>query len=128
MRDNFDAALKLVLVHEGGFVNDPQDPGGPTNMGITQSTLSDFLGRPATIEDVRDIDGETVAEIYRRSYWALGQCDHLPVGLDYAVFDFAVNSGVSRAVKMLQKVVGAKQDGALGVKTLAAVKDRKSVV
>lgn len=130
MRDNFDASFQLVLKHEGGFVNDPADPGGATNLGITIGTLSDHLGRPATVADVRAITKFTAGRIYRANYWDRARCDDLPVGLDYAVFDFAVNSGVSRAVRTLQRIIGVKDDGVIGAKTMTAIKgkDARSLI
>ncbi len=121
MRESFDAALKLVLVHEGGYVDHPKDPGGATNKGITLATYRNWLGRSVTKGELRNISDGTVAAIYRSRYWNAVKGDDLPAGLDYAVFDFGVNSGPARAVKFLQRVVGASQDGKLGPKTLAAV-------
>lgn len=123
MRSNFQRSLDLVLAHEGGFVNHPKDPGGATNLGITIGTLSEHLGRPATVADVKGIPMETVEAIYENNYWDRARCYDLPLGLDYAVFDFAVNSGVSRAVRMLQRVLGVKEDGVIGAKTMAALAD-----
>lgn len=130
MRDNFDASFQLVLKHEGGFVNDPADPGGATNLGITIGTLSDHLGRPATVADVRAVTKFTAGRIYRANYWDRARCDDLPVGLDYAVFDFAVNSGVSRAVRTLQRIIGVKDDGVIGAKTMTAIRgqDARSLI
>lgn len=118
---NFEKALSKVLVHEGGYVNDPHDPGGPTNLGVTQKTLSAWLGHPASIADVRALTPVSVAPIYKKNYWDKVSGDDLPSGVDYAVFDYAVNSGVSRAAKALQTAVGAKADGIVGVMTLAKV-------
>ena len=94
---NFPEALRLVLKHEGGYVDHPQDPGGATNKGITIGTLSDWLKRPASKAEVRNISDATVAAIYRKNYWDAMNADSLPSGVDYAVFDYAVNSGVGRA-------------------------------
>lgn len=121
MRETFDAALKLVLVHEGGYVDHPKDPGGATNKGITIGTYRSWLGRGVTKQELRAIPDSTVAAIYRSRYWNAVKGDDLPAGLDYAVFDFAVNSGPSRAVKFLQRIVGAAQDGKIGPKTLEAI-------
>lgn len=121
MRDNFPRSLDLVLAHEGGFVNHPQDPGGATNLGITIGTLSDHLGRPANVADVKGITKVVASKIYKTNYWDRARCDDLPIGLDYAVFDFAVNSGVSRAVRTLQRVLGVKEDGVIGAKTMSAI-------
>jgi len=122
MDANFARALELVLAHEGGYVDDPRDPGGATNLGITIGTLSDWIGRPATKSDVQGLTKAAVAPIYRKRYWDALRCDDLPSGLDYAVFDFGVNSGVSRAAKYLQAVLRVPQDGKIGPVTIAAAK------
>lgn len=98
---NFDAILDAVLKFEGGFVNDPRDPGGATNRGITQRTLSQHLGRKATLTDVRNLPRETAAEIYRKRYWNAIGGDMLPSGVDALAMDIAVNSGVGRAAQWL---------------------------
>ena len=95
MNRNFERALSLVLEHEGGYVDHPRDPGGATNLGITLDTLSSWLGRVATKADVLALKVSDVGPIYRRRYWDTIEGDELPDGLDYAVFDFAVNSGPS---------------------------------
>lgn len=118
---NFKDSLGLVLRHEGGYVDHPKDPGGATNLGVTIGTLSGWLGRPATRAEVRKLTPETVAPIYRKQYWDRVWGDDLPKGLDYAVFDFAVNSGPAKAVKSLQAALGmsrAEQDGIMGLNTL----------
>lgn len=121
MTDRFDICLPRVLVHEAGYVNHPRDPGGPTNLGITQATLSHWLGHPASVADVQALTPATVAPIYRANYWRAAGCDALPVGVDYVVFDAAVLSGIQRAVKTLQAAAGAEADGHLGPHTLTAV-------
>jgi lysozyme family protein len=97
MRENFDRLLPLILKHEGGYVNHPDDPGGATNLGVTIGTLSGWLGRPATKADVKALTVAKVAPIYRKNYWDVMGCDALPSGVDYVVFDPAVNSGPGRA-------------------------------
>ena len=94
---NFDQILDAVLQFEGGFVNDPRDPGGATNRGITQRTLSQHLGRKATLMEVRNLSRATAAEIYRKSYWNAIGGDLLQPGVDALAMDIAVNSGVGRA-------------------------------
>jgi len=122
MQKNFDEALEAVLIHEGGYVNHPKDPGGATNMGITHRTYAAWLRvNNLPQKNVRDITLDEVKAIYREQYWDAVAGDRLPSGVDYAVFDFAVNSGPSRAVKFLQRVVGTTEDGILGQQTLAAV-------
>ncbi len=118
--DNFDNCLKFTLQFEGGFVNNPKDPGGPTNLGVTQKTLSSFLGRPATIADVKALTPEKVAPIYKSKFWDKVSGDDLPKGIDLAVFDFGVHSGPSRGVKGLQRVLKLADDGKAGNDTITA--------
>lgn len=103
MRENFDEALKLTLRYEGGFANDPHDPGGATNFGITIATLSHELGRRATVTDVRNMSVETAASIYRKKYWGVVGADALPSGVDALAFDIAVNSGPGLALRWLEQ-------------------------
>ncbi|MGD9866716.1 MAG: glycoside hydrolase family 108 protein [Hyphomicrobiales bacterium] len=127
MQDTFPDALKLVLAHEGGYVDHPLDPGGATNRGITIGTLRQWRGKPVTKSDVKNITFDEVAAIYRARYWDALSCDDLPRGLDYAVFDYGVNSGISRAARVLQALVGVTQDGIIGGMTLKAVSRCSSV-
>jgi lysozyme family protein len=120
MKANWDKAFRQVIVYEGGYVNHPKDPGGPTNLGITQATLSRYLGRNATIADVRALTKASVQPIYKKFFWDALRCDDLPGGVDLAVYDFGVNSGTCRAARYLQSVVGVVQDGQIGIKTIAA--------
>ncbi len=127
MNRNFARSLSLVLKHEGGFVNHPKDPGGATNLGVTIGTARrlgiDVDGDGDTdIIDIKLLKPADAAKVYRVEYWNRVAGDELPSGVDYAVFDFAVNSGPSRAVKYLQAVVGVAQDGVVGPKTLAAAR------
>ncbi|GJD30004.1 hypothetical protein PMNALOAF_1247 [Methylobacterium adhaesivum] len=121
---NFERALPLVLKHEGGYVDHPKDPGGATNLGVTIGTLSSWLGRPASKADVAALTRATVAPIYRANYWNAIRADELPAGLDYCVFDFAVNSGPKRAAMALQRAVGVADDGVIGSITLANIANR----
>lgn len=117
----FSDCLPRVLKSEGGFVDDPKDPGGATNLGVTQATLAHWLHHPVTVEDVKALTPDTVAPIYQASYWNAASCGQLPAGVDYMVFDLAVNSGPGRAARFLQEAVGANPDGAIGEQTLEAV-------
>ncbi|MFV1530625.1 glycoside hydrolase family 108 protein [Phaeobacter sp. JH209A] len=127
MQKNFDRSLDWVLAHEGGYVNHPKDPGGATNMGVTQRTYdADLRRRQLPSRSVQLISMEEVKAIYRSQYWDKVGGDELPGGLDYCLFDFAVNSGVSRAVKFMQRQLGVKTDGIVGVNTMEAV-DRADV-
>ena len=124
MEANFFKSLEMVLKHEGGFVDHPDDPGGATNKGITHKTYSDFLGRPLEdVDELKNIPDEHVQLIYKQGYWDKVKGDDLPSGVDFAIFDWAVNSGPGRAAKALQKAVGATADGAIGPMTLEAVKE-----
>lgn len=118
----FDRCVEIVLSKEGGFSDHPRDPGGATKFGITRATLEGFRGKPVTREDVQALTQEEAREIYRTNYWNAIKADQLPPGMDLIVFDFGVNAGCGRAVKMLQGLVGAEQDGGVGERTLAAVK------
>jgi len=119
--NNADAAIRKILVHEGGYVNHPSDPGGATNKGITLATFRRYIKPSGTIADLKALTTEQAVVVYKRQYWDAVMADSLPAGVDYAVADFAVNSGPSRAAKYLQAVVGAAQDGKIGPATLAAV-------
>lgn len=123
MRENFAKALAQVLRYEGGFSDHPQDPGGATMKGVTQAVYDAWrkAGNLPT-QSVRYISDLEVGAIYRQQYWDKISGDDLPDGIDFAVFDFAVNSGVSRAARTLQGVVGTKQDGVIGPATIQATK------
>jgi lysozyme family protein len=120
----FEKCLDPVLHHEGGFVDHPRDPGGATNLGCTKAVWEEWVGHPVDVQAIKDLTPEDVGPLYRKRYWDAVKADQLPVGLDYCVFDTAINSGPGRAVRFLQAVVGATQDGAIGPKTLAAVREK----
>ena len=117
MKDNLESSLKAILHHEGGYVNHPKDPGGETNLGVTKKVYEEYGGK----KDMKDLVVADVAPIYIDRYWGKMKCDDLPSGADWSVFDWAVNSGTGRAAKAMQKIVGAKQDGAIGPKTLQLI-------
>lgn len=122
MRANFDKCLKLVLKLEGGLTDHPSDPGGLTNRGVTQAVYDAFQIRAGkSVQPVSRITDDEVTAVYRDGYWSPMHCDQLPSGIDLAVFDCAVNQGVGRAARYLQHAAGAKVDGEMGPKTLAAV-------
>jgi lysozyme family protein len=125
MKGNFESALAMLLKHEGGFVDHPRDPGGATNMGVTLGTYEQWVGRSVTVEEMKALTFDDVAPIYRNRYWDRVRGDDLPSGVDWSVFDWAVNSGPSRSAKALQNIVMVTCDGAIGPKTLAAVGDHK---
>ena len=124
MQSNFRLALQHVLSSEGGFVNHPSDPGGMTNLGVTARTWEDWVGHVPSEKEMRELTPDKVAPLYRRKYWDAIKGDDLPAGVDYCVFDCAVNSGPGRAAKILQEIIGVKPDGGIGPITLAAVRAR----
>lgn len=121
MSRNADRAIKLILKHEGGYVDHPSDPGGATNKGITLATFRKYVKPGGTKADLRALTEAQAIVVYKRQYWDRVMGDDLPSGVDYAVADFAVNSGPSRSAKYLQAIVGVSQDGVIGPATLAAV-------
>lgn len=121
MKENFDSALEAVLHHEGGYVNHPSDPGGMTNLGVTKRVWEEWVKRPVDEAEMRSLTPEMVAPLYKQRYWDRVRGDDLPAGVDYCVFDCGINSGPGRAVKFLQQVVGADDDGVIGPGTLKAV-------
>lgn len=124
MDRNFKRALQLVLKHEGGWSDHPKDPGGATMKGVTLSNFRKFVKPGGTKDDLRKITDDQIATVYRRYYWDRVAGAELPDGVDYAVFDFAVNSGPDRAAKYLQAIVGVPEDGKIGPATLKAVRAR----
>lgn len=109
----FDDAFKYLLGHEGGYVNDPSDPGKETKFGISK--------RAYPGEDIPNITLERAKFLYQRDYWAPAGCQVAPKELKFHLFDFAVNSGPKTAVKQLQSIVGEVQDGVYGPRTMMAV-------
>jgi lysozyme family protein len=118
---NFDAALAHVLLFEGGYTDHPLDPGGATNLGITQAVLEASRGKPVSKDDVRELTKAEATAIYRQRYWEPARCGALPSGVDLAVFDCAVNQGTRRATRFLQQAANVAADGKIGPATLAAV-------
>lgn len=120
---NFDRIIAAVLKDEGGYSDHPSDPGGATKYGITQRTLATFRRENVTKADVKALTIDEAKAIYRKNYWNMIRGDDLPGGIDYTVFDYAVNSGPARAAKALQWAIGFKGndvDGHIGDQTLAA--------
>lgn len=108
----FNEAIEHILKHEGGYVNDPDDLGGETNMGITKRFYPDV--------DIKNLTVEQAKEIYKRDYWDKAKCDALPENVRLMHFDTAVNMGIGRANKFLQEAIGVTVDGIVGKNTLAA--------
>jgi|TARA_Y100000114_G_scaffold115045_1_gene109102 lysozyme family protein len=114
---NYNECLKIILMHEGGYVNHPKDPGGETNLGVTKRVYEEWGGT----KEMKDLTVEDVEPIYKKNYWDKIKGDDLPDGLDLCVFDFGVNAGPGRAAKFLQKLLGVTQDGGIGPQTLGAL-------
>ena len=113
---NFDKAVEVILKHEGGYVNDPVDPGGETNMGISKKAYPYLNIKELTKKDAKDI--------YFKDYWLKAKCSKLPEELRMIYFDMVVNMGKSRAVKILQGAITAKGvktavDGGIGPQTIS---------
>jgi len=118
MLTEFNDIIEVVLHHEGGYVNDPKDPGGETNFGIAKRSHPDV--------DIKNLTKEGAKEIYKEVYWDGNKVDDLPKELKHIYFDMCVNQGKSRAVKILQRAANAKGanlkvDGGLGPMTLRAI-------
>jgi lysozyme family protein len=108
----WNTAFDLLMINEGGYVNDPKDSGGQTKYGISKKAYPDL--------DIPNLTIAQAMEIYRKDYWDRCKCDYIPDALSVAVFDFAVNSGVKTAIKKLQIALGVKADGIIGNQTLGA--------
>lgn len=121
-RENLETQTQWILVHEGGYVNHPKDPGGATNFGVIQRTYNGYRRRKGLPErSVRDITNAEVIDIYKSQYWDAVKGDMLPSGLDYVMYDCAINSGPARSAKFLQRRLGVKADGMIGNVTLGAL-------
>ena len=120
--------LDMLLAHEGGFVNHPKDPGGMTNLGVTKTTLEEYWGREVTELEMRFLTPDEVAPLYKAKYWDAIRGDDLASGLDWACFDWCVNSGSRRPAQALQRIVSAKPDGKIGPKTLEAMANNNLLV
>ena len=112
----FDKAIKVILKHEGGYVNHPSDPGGETNYGISKRAYPSL--------DIDKLSEHDAKVIYKEDYWDKIRGDDLPEGLSLVVFDMAVNAGIKRAIKLLQGILRVKKDGIIGPKTLGSIEGR----
>ncbi len=108
----FDRAVQFVLEQEGGYVNNPSDPGGETNFGISKRAY------PAL--DIKNLTKEAAIEIYHQDYWLFCKCDQIPSPIAVTLFDSSVNQGPSAAIKLLQRSLGVKDDGVMGSVTIGA--------
>lgn len=117
---NFSKAVEQVLIHEGGFVDHPMDKGGATNWGITQKTYENYVGRSVTTDEIRNMPRGNAVEIYKTQYWDKVSGDNISnYGVAFAIFDQAVNRGISSASKQAQRVLGIYPDGIIGKETIA---------
>lgn len=133
-RDTFYKIVPAILQHEGRFSTDKTDPGNwstgkvgkgkfvGTMYGVTGRVLAGYRGAPVTEQDVRALTLTEAVEIFRSQYWVPIKGDELPLGLDYAMLDFAINSGPATAASFLQRIVGVPRDGIIGAKTLDAIR------
>lgn len=122
--NNWPQCFALVLKNEGGYVDNPADPGGATNLGCTKAVWEQYIGRSVTKDDIKALTPNDVMPLYKAKYWDTIKGDDLPEGVDYAVFDFAINSGPSRAAKTLQQILGVTPvDGQIGPATLSACEE-----
>jgi lysozyme family protein len=110
----FDEAFKIVIGEEGGYVNDPNDPGGETKYGISKAAYPSL--------NIKDLTLDTAKAIYQKDYWTKARCDELPGCVATMVFDSAVNNGVGRAIRLLQMAANVPADGQFGQGTMTAVK------
>src|SRR5262252_7431800 len=124
MADRFDICLAFTLHEEGGYVDDPSDPGGATNMGITLANYRQWSDDPNLGDvQVKDLTPKTARAIYRSLYWNPLRADALAAGIDLSVFDMGVNAGIWRSARLLQQALGftsEEVDGCVGPETLAA--------
>jgi len=129
MLSNFQKSLNYILQSEGLFVDNSADPGGATMKGITLDNYRIFKKNShLTINDLKNISNADVHDIYLNNYWNPARCSDLPSGIDYCVFDFAINAGVGRSIKTIQKCVGADVDGVLGSITISLIKQANPTI
>src|SRR5947209_20555846 len=114
----YPESIRRLLLSEGGYVNHPSDPGGPTNFGVTLADYRRYVKPNATAADIRAMKVEQAKAIYKPKYWDKVAGDALPAGVDYCLFDYAVNSGTGRAPKVLQRVLGVAVTGRVDDVTL----------
>jgi lysozyme family protein len=114
---DFPRAFDLLITHEGGFSNHPNDPGGATMYGVTEKVArsNGYTG------EMKDLTLDFAKQVYRKTYWDACRCDLMPDVIRYPLFDAAVNSGPVQAIKWLQSAVGVKPDGIIGPVTQQTV-------
>ena len=123
---NFELTIPFTLEKEGGFVNDPHDAGGATNMGVTLYTYTSYCRKKGyakpTVERLKQLTREQWCEIMRTMYWDVVGGDHIQSqSVALAIYDWAVHSGPATAVRQVQRILGVKADGIVGPVTLASV-------
>ena len=123
MINNYEFSLAQVLKSEGGYVNNPKDPGGETNMGVTKAAWSTWLKRPIKDGEMAKLTVADIIPFYKALYWDKSYCNQLPTGIDYMVFDASVNMGVGQSIRLLQRSLGCVADGAIGPNTMKAIND-----
>lgn len=122
MQASFTEIIRYILVEEGGFVNDPNDSGGPTNKGVTQNVYDSYrLEIGSAQRTVKEITDDELYEIYFNLYWASGACDKMCFPLNIVHMDSCVQHGVQRALEILQSVLNVEVDGLLGPHTKEAI-------
>jgi lysozyme family protein len=132
MQNNYVKCLGWLLLSEGGYVNDPRDPGGATNKGVTQRVYNGWrIRQHQQTQSVRQISPDEVSAIYKMQYWDAVRGDDMPSGVDYCLFDEGANSGPVRSIRDLQSALKIKSDGHIGLvtmQTVAGVSDRRALV
>ena len=121
MQNNFQECLELVLKSEGGWVNNPQDPGGETNLGVTKRVWEEYVGHP--VDSLKKLTKEDVAPLYEQKYWRPCYGEVLPRGLGYLCFSFGINAGCGRSVKLLQQSLGLIPDGIIGPRVMQKLRE-----
>jgi lysozyme family protein len=125
--ENFERIVEGVRKYEGGYVNHPNDRGGPTNMGITKPFYAKYLGVPASListEMIQSLTWPYAKMMYYKNIWLENGLDQLPEYLQEVMMNYIVISGPARAIPHLQRFVGAKPDGEIGPNTLNAIKNK----
>jgi lysozyme family protein len=120
MPNDFKECLELILKSEGGWVNNPADPGGETNLGVTKRVWEEYVGHP--VESLKNLTKEDVAPLYEQKYWRPTYCEVLPRGLSLLIFSMGINAGPGRGVKLLQSCIGCVADGVIGPRTMELIK------
>ena len=123
MIDNFAKSLELVLRSEGGYVNNPKDPGGETMRGVTKAAWSTWLKRTIMPGEMAKLTVADITPFYKALYWDKAYCNQLPAGVDYMAFDAAVNMGVGQSIRLLQRSLGCVADGVIGPNTMKAINE-----